>query len=240
MADVFISYKRLERERVAAIASALEAEELSVWFDARLEVGGSDGFDAEIEREVNQARAVVVCWTQEATQSVYVRAEAKKGLERQVLVPVMLSPCVLPVPFNDIDSVDLSHWSGDTSDSAWRRVCERVHKLRSHDRVRKDNDEWKAVRAPLHPGMLAQVISKRYFEQGFNNPDGTRNYSTETLVADDASDLIASLEFAKSYLASVREYLEWCRRKGMAEGEARDRGEFYVNAFWPNFQKAFT
>jgi hypothetical protein len=100
MADVLISYKRDQRERVKKIADHLRIdEELSVWFDANLETGRGEGFDAEIEREVTSGYSVIACWTPAAIRSVYVRAESKKGLERGVLVPVLLEPCALPVPF---------------------------------------------------------------------------------------------------------------------------------------------
>ena len=125
MADVFISYKRAERARVARIAELLRESGLDVWFDARLEIGRGEGFDAEIEREVTSAACVPVCWTPEATKSIYVRAEAKKGLERQVLVPLFLEPCDLTIPFNGLDTGDLSHWNGRTviGVAVWSGLC---------------------------------------------------------------------------------------------------------------------
>jgi len=41
VADVFVSYKRAERERVQRIVDLLKLEGLDVWFDARLEVGAA-------------------------------------------------------------------------------------------------------------------------------------------------------------------------------------------------------
>lgn len=74
MADVFVFYKRAERPRVEQLAERLREVGLDVWFDARLDVGSGEGFDAEIEREVTSAACVVVCWTPEALKSIYVRA----------------------------------------------------------------------------------------------------------------------------------------------------------------------
>lgn len=147
---------------------ALGSEGLSVWFDARLELGQGDGFDAEIEREVTSAAAVLVCWTHEALKSVYVRAEAKKGLDRNVLVPVFLETCTLPVPFNGVDTADLSHWHGDTSDPIWRRV---VEQLKSH-KVQADRDlralrarsiaAYSNVRDKVFPGTIGVLLEKLY------------------------------------------------------------------------------
>ncbi|MGE0474734.1 MAG: toll/interleukin-1 receptor domain-containing protein, partial [Nitrospirales bacterium] len=119
MADIFISYKRAERPRVQLITDLLRADGFDVWFDTRLELGRGEGFDAEIEREVTSAACVLVCWTPEATKSVYVKAEAKKGIDREVLVPMFLEECVLPVPFNAIDAADLTGWSGNVTDERW-------------------------------------------------------------------------------------------------------------------------
>ena len=49
MADVFISYKREERDAVQIIADTLGDLKVDVWFDRRLTVGG--GFDEEIARD---------------------------------------------------------------------------------------------------------------------------------------------------------------------------------------------
>ena len=122
MADVFISYKRTERARVERIAELFRKSKIDVWFDASLEAGRGEGFDSEIEREVTSASCVLVCWTHEALKSVYVKAEAKKGLEREVMVPIFLEQCTLPVPFNAIDTIDLSNWSGDEQHPSWSRL----------------------------------------------------------------------------------------------------------------------
>ena len=53
---------------------------------------------------MTSAYCVLACWTPVAVRSVYVRAEAKKGLENNTLVPVFLEQCTLPVPFNAIDT----------------------------------------------------------------------------------------------------------------------------------------
>jgi len=166
MADVFISYKRTERPRVQVIDNALRAEGFSVWFDARLEVGSGEGFDSEIEREVTSAASVLACWTPEALQSVYVKAEAKKGLERDALVPVFLEPCYLPIPFNAVDTADLSSWSGDPQDVAWRRVVVRLHECKDRaqrDRgaiLRRSASAYAKVDHKIFPGTLSLLVER--------------------------------------------------------------------------------
>jgi hypothetical protein len=68
MANVFISYKRSERDRVERMAELLREQNITVWFDAHLEAGHPEGFDAEIEREVTSAFCVMACWTPDAVK----------------------------------------------------------------------------------------------------------------------------------------------------------------------------
>ncbi len=166
MADVFISYRRAERQRVELLERLLRDENFSVWFDARLDVGRGEGFDAEIEREVTCASSVLVCWTPEAIKSVYVRAEAKKGLEREVLVPVFLQECSLPVPFNDVDAADLSAWDGDPEDENWLRVTRKLRRLK--DQADENREAliassaaaYGAIEQAVYPGALRLLIQK--------------------------------------------------------------------------------
>jgi hypothetical protein len=166
MADVFISYKRLQHERVRLIAELLRAEQLDVWFDARLEVGRGEGFDAEIDREVTSAACVLVCWTPEAVRSIYVKAESKKGLDRDVLVPVFLEPCTLPVPFNAIDAADLMGWTGDTLDPKWIALLEHVKKTVAQSkaddlqRAAHSAAEYERVDQKIYPGTLKLLIGR--------------------------------------------------------------------------------
>lgn len=166
MADVFISYKRSERKRVERIAELLRDNKMTVWFDAQLEAGRGEGFDAEIEREVTSAHCVVVCWTKDALKSVYVKAEAKKGLEREALVPVFLEHCQLPVPFNGVDTIDLTDWDGDEDGPGWKRLVEivqqRVKSSQADESLRKAHSHaaYERVNERLYPGILALLVPR--------------------------------------------------------------------------------
>jgi adenylate cyclase len=61
MADVFVSYARTDKPRVAPIVAAIEAQGWSVWWDP--EIAAGQQFDDQIEKELNAARCVVVVWT---------------------------------------------------------------------------------------------------------------------------------------------------------------------------------
>jgi hypothetical protein len=124
--DVFISYKRDERAEVLAIAKRLEALKLRVWFDAEMKSGTT--FDAEIDRQVRAAKAVLVCWSPGAVASDWVRGEATIGRQRGVLAAAMLKPCDLPAPFNLVHADNLVGGIGP-SNPEWLRAVDRIGML---------------------------------------------------------------------------------------------------------------
>lgn len=79
MVDVFVSYKREERERCEYIVRRLRALELDVWFDARLTSGMS--FDREIETTLRDAKVVLVLWSPRSVESEWY--EMRPRLEKR-------------------------------------------------------------------------------------------------------------------------------------------------------------
>ena len=84
MADVFISYARSDRERVAPLVAAIEAQGWTVWWDPEIDPGQE--FDRLIAAELKAAAAVLVVWTPDSVTSRWVRGEAREGADRGVLV----------------------------------------------------------------------------------------------------------------------------------------------------------
>jgi TolB-like protein len=120
MADVFISYSRLNTESALAAAKALRERGFEVWLDSELPGHGS--FADEIGRQLSQAHAVLAIWSEDAANSEWVRAEASRGLEARKLVQMRLDGARLPLPFDQIQCTVLKGWSGDTQAPGWRKV----------------------------------------------------------------------------------------------------------------------
>lgn len=110
MSEVFISYKREDRARVETLASLLLDLDVPVWFDAGIEVGAE--WERRIFDQIDQARAMIVCWTFAAVSSHWVLREARVGLDRNMLVPALLHPCALVPPFDTLQTADLTNWEG--------------------------------------------------------------------------------------------------------------------------------
>jgi hypothetical protein len=118
MADIFLSYTREDQATAQRFAEGFEAQDLSVWWDATLRSG--EAYDTVTEEALRTAKAVVVLWSKRSVLSRWVRAEATLAHRNRTLVPAMIEPCERPIMFELTQTADLSHWSGATSDPAWR------------------------------------------------------------------------------------------------------------------------
>ncbi|MBT8473497.1 MAG: TIR domain-containing protein, partial [Marinicaulis sp.] len=117
MADIFISYARADRDRIEKLASALEGEGYSVWWDRRIQSGSE--FSKDIEAELNAAKAVVVCWSKSANDSRWVKDEANAGAEAGKLMTVTIDGSLPPIGFRQFHCADLSKWHGKTEEAAF-------------------------------------------------------------------------------------------------------------------------
>ncbi len=127
MAEVFVSYKREDRARVALIADILVELGLTVWFDTSL-ISGED-WAARIDAEIAACSAMVVCWSSAATQSTEVLREVRQGGARAILAPVLIEPCQIPHAFQSINAADLSQWSYKLDSEPWLSLLSRLGDL---------------------------------------------------------------------------------------------------------------
>ena len=110
MADVFISYSRINRDRAAAIKTFVESCGWTVWWDENLYAG--DPFTAEIQRALDEAGCLVVLWSADSVESDWVLHEANRAVRSGRLVSTTLDKTTLPGPFDMRQALDLSSWDG--------------------------------------------------------------------------------------------------------------------------------
>ena len=110
MADIFLSYARSDFDRVKPLAEALIARGASVWWDQHMRSG--DEFSKEIERELKNAGAVIVCWSRNGVKSRWVRDEATIAARQGKLKAVSLDGEEPPIGYMQFHAQDLSNWSG--------------------------------------------------------------------------------------------------------------------------------
>lgn len=116
MASLFLSYARNDAQQVGRLAAALEQDGHALWWDRHL--AGGQAFAAAIERELDGADVVIVCWSKTAVRSDWVRDEAAVGRDKGRLVPISLDGCPPPLGFRQYHTIDLSGWNGQAKSAA--------------------------------------------------------------------------------------------------------------------------
>src|SRR5262245_9371993 len=127
MADVFISYKRERRPAARHLEQILVRYGYTVWFDLAL-VRGKD-YEAQIERELTAAKAVIVLWCRLSVASEGVRSEANRAKSKGKLIPVVIEPCELPLFSTLEQNIDLTSAAGSPRDHALDPVLDDVERL---------------------------------------------------------------------------------------------------------------
>ena len=120
----FISYKRENLQKVQLLVQALRGNGVEVWWDQ--DIAPDAPWEQTIERELEAAKVVIVCWSQVAVASENVKAEARRARQQGKLIQTFVEPCDLPLFFGERQGVDLSNWNGDASDHRFRAVLAAV------------------------------------------------------------------------------------------------------------------
>jgi adenylate cyclase len=127
MADVFVSYARVDEPQAERVAEALRADGYRAWRDD--ELPAHRAYAEVIEERLKSAKAVVVLWSAEAAKSQWVRAEADAARELGTLIQATLDGGVPPMPFNQIQCAALTDWDGDRDAPGWRKLVASVQAL---------------------------------------------------------------------------------------------------------------
>lgn len=124
MSEVFISYSREDRSRAKKIAKRLQQLGLDIWWDREIPPGRS--FDEVIQEALESAKCVIVLWSKVSVESHWVKEEAQRGLDRGILIPVLVDPVPIPLGFGRVQTGNLSDWDGAIGDADFIGVSNSV------------------------------------------------------------------------------------------------------------------
>jgi adenylate cyclase len=127
MSDIFISYAHATVKDARQVAESLATLGYGVWRDDQLPLHRA--YADVIAERLKDAKAVVVIWSADAADSVWVRSEASKARAAGKLVQLRVDETPLPMPFDQIRCVDLAGWSGDLEAPNWKVVVASVAEL---------------------------------------------------------------------------------------------------------------
>jgi hypothetical protein len=253
MSDIFISYKREEQATARKLANALESKGWTVWWDPKLRAG--EHFDDVIEKALNEAKCVVVMWSELSVQSRYVRDEATYALDHDKLVPVMIENVNLPFRFRGVHTLRLIGWDGSRDSSEFPRLVEDIAAIvpRPAIEAKRKADEAeernRAHQIPEKPSQIVQEPSLSGFHKNVFSEDEIVDFFRES-IGDMVADRKREREGKKFPLvhdSSVREYsrqevdkLTTTQRQRLftadSEMEAWWRGKSPTSRAWPLFR----
>ncbi|MDZ4692647.1 SUMF1/EgtB/PvdO family nonheme iron enzyme [Terricaulis sp.] len=126
MAQVFVGYRRADKDVVTSIVSALEARGFSVFWDHLIVAG--DDWHHELDDRIKEAKVCLIVWSNNVTMSSPVLTEADHGHKQNKLIIAAIDPEVeLPLRLKQVQYVDLSagrlseatYWRHDPSRFDW-------------------------------------------------------------------------------------------------------------------------
>ena len=161
MPDIFVSYAREDHDWVSLFTTRLREEGgWDIWWDLKLLPG--EQFDDAIESALGRARCVIVIWSEHSITSRWVRAEAREGAQRGILVPLRIEDVTPPLEFRSFETPDMSKWRGDASDADFTEIVHVVH--RAIDRAPAQTDAGRSRRD--RSAETAELLDARDTRQG--------------------------------------------------------------------------
>jgi len=163
MSDIFISYKREDQTAAKTLAELLENNRWTVWWDPQLRAG--EHFDKVIERELDNAKCVIVIWSSRSIQSQYVKDEASYALRNNKLIPVAIEKVLPPFRFQGLHTLHLSDWPNLADSPAFQKLLADIQYILSI----YSSDE--TFNTPKQSAPVNKPVSEKYKSETEENHD---------------------------------------------------------------------
>jgi hypothetical protein len=185
MADVFISYKKSDADRVRPLVEHLRSAGLDVWWDEGIQP--STSWRAEIAKQLGAAKCVVAVWTNDSVdheQGSWVMEEATHGQTRKILAPVRLDLVSPPLGFGETQYADLAAWSGGADDPRFQHFIGIVQAIVSSEPI-------PVAPRPTHfeaPGIKLQGVTMENVNIHVGNDSAPNRIRVGADAADDEDE----------------------------------------------------
>lgn len=225
MSDIFISYSREDRARVKHLAEALQNScGWSVWWDAHIPAGKT--FDEVIEAALDEARCVVVVWSEVSVKSRWVKTEAGEGLDREILVPLSIDGARIPLAFRRIQTENFVTWLGDTDAGVFQKLQGDIARILG-EAVEKKSVELAKKPSFLEPEMIRIPGGKFLMGSPESEQGRLKDEQQHDVVIDDFA--------IGKYPVTFAEYDRYCEETGRSNPGEEDWGRGQrpvINVSW--------
>lgn len=125
MAEIFVSYSRDDRDRIAGLVSGLIDIGWSVFFDADIKPG--ETFRQRIQEELEQALVVIVVWSKSSVVSPWVCDEADYArTSGRRLLPLRIEPVQPPLGLRQFHALDFASDEMHKNSAVFRRLVSQL------------------------------------------------------------------------------------------------------------------
>jgi hypothetical protein len=173
-----------------------------------------DRFADEISAVIESAKAAVVLWSEGTVNSDFVRAEASKAADRDILISVRLDDCELPLPFGALHTLDLRSWDGSIDHSLLSPIITAIEKKigRSSEAKESDATVEGILERPKGEVVFWKSISEQTNQEAKEYQAYIEKYGEEAIFYDLATIRIKKL--------GVVEGVEESKESKMSQGTA--------------------
>lgn len=123
MPDIFISYKKEERDVANLLAQRLTEAGYEVWWDDALLAG--ERFEDEITTVLDDSGVVVVLWSKQSVTSDWVKAEAETARQQKKALPVIIDDMPaskMPLLYRGMHAARLAGWEGEPEHTGYNEL----------------------------------------------------------------------------------------------------------------------
>ncbi len=150
--DLFISYASEDRPVAERLAGQLCVDFPKVFWDRKIPAGAQ--WSPEIQRNLRDARCVIVLWSATSNKSLWVKGEAAESFETNRYFPLLIDKAGPPRLFEHVQALSIARWveHGDTQELSEVRsaISSRIRQLPMYGNLEKVAEGEPVTSAHLH------------------------------------------------------------------------------------------
>ncbi len=125
--EIFLSYAKSDKEKAKIFVEVLEKQGYSIWWDRNIPHGSK--YVDYIMEKLNQAKCIIVLWSNDSVKSEWVADEAEWGKRRRILVPVLIDDVAIPLGFGQYQTAQLFDWDGTLPSEEFELLSDSIAKI---------------------------------------------------------------------------------------------------------------